>query len=103
MVERRDQTGEDEGMILEHRAGEGEAQILGRIRHRGYQQGGVVYRNLSCLTQRGPGPSAIDVEDSKNVGEKNASEFAAFQQPTQFNPRRGVVVFVHLITRIAPK
>ena len=86
VIQRRDLAGEGEGRHLQHRAGEGEAQVLGRRRHGRDQRHGIVGRDLHRLDDRGLRPGAIEVVGADHVREEERIEAAALKQPGELDP-----------------
>ncbi len=79
MVERGDEPGKGEGMVLEDRTGKGETQMFGCRGHSRDQQHGVVHR---CLRGLGQGRLSIapkHVVHAHDIGQEQGIELAPFQ------------------------
>ena len=87
MVQRRHLPGKGEGVTLQDRAGECEAQILGGIGHGRDQHGRIIDRGLHPFDDRRFGAAAVRVVDSYHIGQEKRVEAALLQYLGQFHPR----------------
>ncbi len=77
---------EVERVLLQHRVGEGEPEVLCGVCHRGDQQRGIVERDLQPLLHGGVAACAIAVVGADHVGEEQGVELAALEQLRKLHP-----------------
>ena len=83
VVERRHAPGEGVGVLEARGHGDAEAQVLGDRGHGRHHQRRIVDRHLRAGAQRRVGRAAVDVVDAEHVGDEDAVEEPALQQPRE--------------------
>src|SRR5262245_50295000 len=90
-------------MMLQHRTGEGKAQVLSCIRHRRNQKCRVVDRNLRGLRHCRLSIAPVDIVYTHHIRQKQRIELAPFQQLGEFYPGAKICIFVHLVVWVYPQ
>lgn len=103
VVEGGDLAGERERMILQHRTGDHQAEVLGGQRQGRNDRRRIVIRDLQALAQIGLPPAAVVVVQSDHVGEEDRVELPAFEELDQFDPRVELVELHTAGLGVAPR
>ena len=83
--------------------GDAEAEMLGGRGHRGDEQERIGHRDLRPLPQRRLVGAAVDVVRAEHVGDEEAVEQAAFEEPGKLGPVPEVGVAVRPVRGVAPQ
>ncbi len=103
MVEGRQAPGEGIRVLERQRSREAEAQVLGDHGHGRDQLQRIVDRHLGGLANRRITVALIDVVDTQDIGDEQAIELAALENPGQIGPVLQVLVLPRTIARVSPE
>ncbi len=102
MVERREASGEEVGLLVGEVRRDAEPQVPGYGRHGGYDQHGVIDRQLDGVANRRIRAALIDIVDADHVGEEDTVELAALQRPRKLDPMIEIGIAGGSVARMGP-
>ena len=103
MVQGRHLAREQIRQLVERGDCDTEAKMLRRRRHGGDGKQRIVGRRLQSFAQGLVGTAAIDVENTKGVGDEKAIELPALERLGELDPEGQLLVAVRLAVRVPPK
>ncbi len=103
MVEGREAPGERVGRLVGEVGGDAEAQVLRDPGHGRDQHQRVVHRQLDGLARGQLDAVLVDVVDAEDIGDEQAVEQAALQQPGQLGPVAQFAVVAGAVARVGPQ